>query len=85
MKSFVICNNLDGIGSSCLVKEVREGQTPRCHLPVESKKIKMKDCNKTERLMDIENKLVVTRGDGGEGRGMIGVGIKSTNYCLQNK
>ena len=36
-------------------------------------------------FMDIENKLVVTRGDGGEGRGMIGVGIKSTNYCLQNK
>ena len=36
-------------------------------------------------FMDIENKLVVTKGDGGEGRGIIGVGIKSTNYCLQNK
>ena len=31
-------------------------------------------------FMDIENKLVVTRGDGGEGRGMIGVGIKSTTH-----
>ena len=73
MKSFVICNNLDGIGSSCLVKEVREGQTPRCHLPVESKKIKMKDCNKTERLMDIENKLVVTREERIRRRSKIGI------------
>ena len=56
---------------------------------MESKKKYNKLMNITTRkqihFMDIENKLVVTRGDGGEGRGVIGVGIKSTNYCLQNK
>ena len=58
---------------SCLVKEVREGQSLCYHLPVESKKIKMKDCNKTERHMDVENKLVVTSEERKRRRGQIGI------------
>ena len=58
---------------SCLVKKVRERQTLCYHLPVESKTIKMKDCNKIERLIDVEKKLVVTSEERKRRRRKIGI------------
>ena len=55
------------------MKKVRERQTLCYHLPVESKKIKMKDCNKIERLIDVEKKLVVTSEERKRRRRKIGI------------
>ena len=70
---------MDGLGGHyAKVKEVRQRKmnTVWYHLYMESKNIQTSEYyKKKDRLTDIENKLVVTRG-AREGRANIGVGIK---------
>ena len=70
---------MDGLGGHyAKVKEVRQRKTNTVwyHLYMESKNIQTSEYyKKKDRLTDIENKLVVTRG-AREGRANIGVGIK---------
>ena len=77
-QNFAICNNMDGLGG-CYAKQnsqaERETNTGLYHLDIESKNYnKLMNITKKNRFTDIDNKLVVTSGERGVGRGNIGVG-----------
>ena len=39
-----------------------------------------------KKIIDLQNRLVVSQGEGGEGVGWLGsLGLTETNDCLQNK
>ena len=85
--SFAICNNLDGLvgyyakwNNSDKERQILYNIT----LYVESKKIQQN----TNRLTDIENKLVVTSGEREERRGIIRVGdweVQTTMYEINKQ